>query len=176
MRIVCNFLIMLLLLCGTTACSAMFDEAEPTYEKTTLVRVGEDAPDFTVSMLDGSTVTLSELKGKTVLLVFFASWCPDCQRQLAALETIKPRYADKDLSILAISRGEKKSDVRDYITEYNYTFPVGVDTDNLIYSQYAEKYVPRCFVIDPLGRIVALSVEYDKQEFEVLCTVIESLF
>lgn len=175
MRIVCNILFALLLVCASTACSAMYDQAEPSYEKTTLVRVGENAPDFTVTMLDGSSQSLSDLRGQTVLLVFFATWCDDCQRQLTALEEVKSSYADKNLTILAISRGEKRADVRAYISEYNFTVNVGVDTDSSIYSLYAEKYVPRCFVIDPLGRIVALSVEYNKQEFELLCTVIESL-
>jgi peroxiredoxin len=153
----------------------MYDSAEPTYEKTTLVRVGDIAPDFAVSMLDGSTVTLSSLKGKAVLLVFFGSWCPDCQKQLAALEAFKASKVGEMIDILAISRGEKKSDVRDYISEYNFTIPVGIDADASIYSLYAEQYVPRCFVIDPLGRIVALSVGYEKQEFEVLCSIINSL-
>ena len=175
MRVIRNILLALLLATTTAACSAMYDQAEPSYEKTTLVRVGDSAPDFMVTMLDGSSLTLSDFRGQTVLLVFFATWCPDCQRQLTALEAVKAGYADKNLAILAISRGEKRADVRNYISEYNYTVNVGVDTDSSIYSLYAEKYVPRCFVIDPLGRIVALSVEYDKQEFELLCTVIDSL-
>ena len=175
MRVVYNIFIILLLVCSTVGCSAMYDSAEPTYEKTTLVRVGDIAPDFAVSMLDGSTVTLSSLKGKAVLLVFFATWCPDCQKQLTALETFKASKVGEMIDILAISRGEKKSDVRDYISEYNFTIPVGVDAASSIYSLYAEQYVPRCFVIDPLGRIVALSVGYEKQEFEVLCSIINSL-
>ena len=56
-----------------------------------------------------------------------------------------------------------------------YTFPVGVDSDNSAYSLYATQYVPRCFVIDPLGRIVALSAEYDAEEFNLLCDIINSL-
>lgn len=175
MRVVYNIFIILLLVCSTVGCSAMYDSAESTYEKTTLVRVGDIAPDFTVSMLDGSSVSLSSLNGKAVLLVFFASWCPDCQRQMTDLELFKTSDIAKEIDILAISRGEEKRQVKDYITEYNFTVPVGVDTDASIYSLYAEQYVPRCFVIDPLGRIVAISVGYDKQEFSVICDVIKSL-
>ena len=54
--------------------------------------------------------------------------------------------------------------MRDFIAQRKYTFPVGVDTDRAIYSLYATEYLPRCFVIDPFGRIVALSAEYSAEE------------
>lgn len=92
MRTIYNILVVLLLLCSVTGCSAMYDEDMPLYDKTTLVRVGEAAPDFTVTTLDGSSVTLSQLQGRTVLLVFFATWCPDCHKQLDAIEAIQSNF------------------------------------------------------------------------------------
>ncbi len=79
------------------------------------------------------------------------------------------------MSILAVSRGEEVSDVREFVKQRNYTFAVGVDSENSAYSLYATQYVPRCFVIDPLGRIVALSAEYNADEFTMLCDIIGSL-
>ena len=175
MRTIYNILVVLLLLCSVTGCSAMYDEDMPSYDKTTLVRVGEAAPDFTVMTLDGSSVTLSQLQGRTVLLVFFATWCPDCHKQLDAIEAIQSNFDSLKLSILAVSRGEEVSDVREFVNQRNYTFAVGVDSENSAYSLYATQYVPRCFVIDPLGRIVALSAEYNAEEFTMLCDIIGSL-
>lgn len=157
-----------------SACAAndvVMDDAE----KSTLVKVGDIAPDFTVDLLSGQSVTLSSLQGQSVLLVFFATWCGDCHPQLALLDAVNDRFGDKAFKLIAISKGEKVSDVRDYIQRKGYGFDVAVDSDSSIYSMYATQYVPRCFVIDPLGRIVAMSAEYDKTEFELLLKVVSSL-
>ena len=175
MRNIYNILVAWLLLCSVAGCSAMYDEQMPSYEKTTLVRVGEDAPDFTVKTIDGNYVTLSQFQGRVVLLVFFASWCPDCHKQLDALEAITGDFDSSKFAILAVSRGEKEEVVREFINSRGYTFQVGVDSDNKAYSLFATQYVPRCYVIDTLGRIVALSAEYNAEEFGVLCNVISSL-
>lgn len=175
MRNIYNIFTALLLLICVTGCSAMYDQEMPSYDKTTLVRVGADAPDFTVNTLDGSSVTLSQLQGRTVLLVFFASWCPDCHKQLDAIKAVQDNFDDEKFSILAISRGEEVATVREFVNSRGYTFTIGVDSDNTAYSLYATQYVPRCFVIDPLGRIVALSAEYNAEEFSLLCDIISSL-
>ena len=145
------------------------------YEKSTIVRVGDIAPDFTVNMVDGSSVTLSQLQGRTVLLVFFATWSADGKMQLSLMKDMLQEFDSEKFSLLTISTSEEMADVQEFINEKNYTFPVGVDSDGLIFQLYATEYLPRCFVIDPLGRIIALSADYNKTEFELLCRVITSL-
>lgn len=171
-----NILVAFMALLATAACSVMENSEDmPSYEKATMVRVGDLAPDFSANLLNGSTVTLSHLQDKTVLLVFFDSTCPDCQAQLALLDGVAADFGGKKFEILAISRGEKRDVVREYIERMGYKFNVGVDPKAEIYSMYATHYVPRCFVIDSLGRIVALSAEYDSAEFELIVKVINSL-
>ena len=73
---------------------------------TTLIHAGDMAPDFTVEMLDGSSVTLSALQGKPTLLIFWATWCPPCREELAHLqEGVIDLYGDK-INVLPVSRGE----------------------------------------------------------------------
>jgi peroxiredoxin len=130
--------------------------------KTTLIHAGDIAPDFTVEMLDGSKVTLSELQGKPTLLIFWATWCPPCRLELSKLqEHIIDPYGDK-INVLPISRGEERAKVEGYISKMGYTFAVGLDGDQSIYSKYATNYIPRCFVIDANGTVVYSGVGYDE--------------
>ena len=75
-------------------------------EETTLVRTGDIAPDFTVKMTDGRKLTLSALRGKVVLVNFWATWCPPCRQELAHMQTgILDPFAGTDLVVIPISRG-----------------------------------------------------------------------
>jgi peroxiredoxin len=114
-------------------------------------------------MLDGSTIKLSELQGKPVLLIFWATWCPPCRSELAHLqEGVIDRYGDS-ITVLPISRGEKREVVEGYISKMGYTFAVGLDSDQSIYRQYASNYIPRCFVIDAKGKVLYAGVGYDEE-------------
>jgi peroxiredoxin len=129
---------------------------------TTLIHAGDMAPDFTVEMLDGSNVTLSALQGKPTLLIFWATWCPPCREELAHLqEGVIDVYGDA-ITVLPLSRGEKREVVEEYIAQMGYTFPVGLDEEQTIYKQYASNYIPRCFVIGRDGVVVYSGVGYDE--------------
>ena len=141
-------------------------------EKSTLVRVGDMAPDFTVELLSGEQVTLSQMQGNTIMLMFFDSTCLDCKIQLGLLNGVMEQFAGKNFQLLTISRGESKQTLEELVTEKGYRFDVGLDLDKSIYSLYATKYVPRCFIIDPLGHIIATSVGYSAEDFALLLDVI----
>ena len=141
-------------------------------EKTTLVRVGDIAPEFTVELLSGEQVTLSQMQGNTIMLMFFDSTCLDCKIQLGLLNGVMEQFAGKNFQLLTISRGESKQTLEELVAEKGYRFDVGLDLDKSIYSLYATKYVPRCFIIDPLGHIIATSVGYSAEDFALLLDVI----
>ena len=129
---------------------------------TTIIHAGDVAPDFTAVMLDGSNVTLSALQGKPTLLIFWATWCPPCREELAHLqEGVIDVYGDA-ITVLPISRGEKREVVEEFITKMGYTFRVGLDEEQTIYQQYASNYIPRCFVIGRNGVVVYSGVGYDE--------------
>jgi peroxiredoxin len=147
----------------------------PTPEEATIVKDGQQAPDFEVQMFDGSTVKLSDLKGKVVLLNFWATWCPPCRAELARVEKeIIERFAGKPFVFLPVSRGEKRETVAAFREKMGYTFPMGLDTDNSVYKKYAVTYIPRNFLIDKDGKVVKASVGYDEAEFAELVKLIEN--
>ena len=135
--------------------------AETNAESTTLVKYG-------------SSVTLGDLKGKVVLLNFWATWCPPCRQELTRVQTdIIDRFAGKEFVFLPVSRGEKREAVEAFREKTGYAFPMGLDPARTVYDRYASNYIPRNFVIDRKGKVVLATVGYDEHEFEELIRTIE---
>ena len=143
--------------------------------KTTIVKKGDKAPDFTVEMIDGSKIQLSKLKGKVVLINFWATWCPPCREELKHVQKqLIDHFKGKDFVFLPISRGEKKEVVEAFRKKMNYTFPMGLDPKQEIYKLYASNYIPRNFVVGKDGKVIYVSVGYTPEEFAEMVEVIEN--
>lgn len=143
-------------------------------DSTTLVKVGDPAPDFSVALFDGSHLTLSELRGKVVLLNFWATWCPPCRQELTRVQKdLIDRFAGRDFLFLPVSRGEKRSDVAAFREKTGYTFPMGLDSTRTIYDRYATNFIPRNYLIDRDGRIISATIGYSPEEFDELIAAIE---
>ena len=148
--------------------------AETDTESTTLVKAGETAPDFTIELVDGSQLSLKELRGKVVLLNFWATWCPPCRQELTRVQKdIIDRFAGKEFVFLPVSRGEKRETVEAFREKTGYTFPMGLDSARTVYDRYASNYIPRNFLIDKEGKVVLATVGYDDEEFDALIRTIE---
>lgn len=155
--------------------SCIKDKVESS-DDTTLVGIGQTAPDFTVDMLDGDKVTLSDLRGDVVLLTFWDPECPTCQKQMdVAEERIVKRLQDNSVHYLPISRGYTREYISDYCSSRGYDFPIGLDPQKRIYGLYATKYVPRSFVIDKQGIIRYIYVEYELDALDAILTAAEQL-
>ena len=160
-----------LLVLALTGC---LSEEIPTEKETTLVRVGEEAPHYTVGMLDDTAITLSDLQGNVVLLTFFSTWCPTCRKQMQQMQTqIVDRFADRKFRFLPINRGETQQTVQEFCRELGIAFSVGLDPDMSIYSLYATRYVPRNFIISPNGKILLSETDYDATIQRLLIEQIE---
>lgn len=141
---------------------------------TTLINKGYKAPDFTVEMVSGEQLTLSKLKGKVVVVNFWATWCPPCRQELKVVEKqLIERFKGKDFVFLPISRGEAKKTVEAFRKQNGYTFPMGLDPKQTIYKKYASNYIPRNFVVGKDGKVIYTSVGYTPEEFAEMISVIE---
>ena len=149
-------------------------QTQEQIDASTIAKEGMEAPDFTVEMFDGQDVRLSDLRGKVVLVNFWATWCPPCREELTRVQAdIIDRFAGKDFVFLPISRGEEKQTVAAFRKRMGYNFPMGLDPDQKIFRRYAKNYIPRNFLVDADGKIILASIGYDKAEFEHLIKTIE---
>ena len=163
-----------LLLWNPQTANAQNDEAAQI-AATTRAKQGTLAPDFTVEMIDGSRITLADLRGKVVLVNFWATWCPPCREELKYVQAdIIDRFKGKDFVFIPISRGETRRAVEDFRKRMGYEFPMGLDPDQSIFGKFATNYIPRNFLIDRNGRIVLATVGFKKAEFVKLVKTIET--
>jgi len=125
--------------------------------------------DFTLKDLTGKTWTLSELRGKVVLVNFWATWCPPCRKEMPDLETLYERFGSQGLVILGLS-DEEAAKVEPFIRERKVTFPVLLDPGRKVNEAFVVEGIPKSFVYDRTGKLVAQSIDMrtQKQFLEML--------
>ena len=126
-------------------------------------------PQFTLQDLSGKTWTFAELRGKVVLVNFWATWCPPCRKEMPDLETLYERFNSKGLVVLAIS-DEEAAKVEPFIRERKVSFPVLLDPGRKINGMFVVEGIPKSFVYDREGKLVAQSIDMrtQKQFLEML--------
>lgn len=118
--------------------------------------VGEILPDFSMTDLNGKTKNLKDFRGKTVMLNFWATWCPPCRAEMPSMETLWNKNKNKDFVILAVSVDrEKTSKVADFIKANKYTFPVFHDTNGKLAQMFLIRSIPTTYILDKSGVILS---------------------
>lgn len=153
------------------ACSKKKDE--PTPEETNLVAVGQMAPDFAVSTLDGGAFSLSVNRGKVVLVNWFATWCGPCIQEMPHLQKeVWERFKGEDFAMVSIAREETLQVVKPFVEKHVVTWPVALDPKRKAYAAYAEAFIPRNYVIDRGGKIIYQSQGFEEKEFAEMVAII----
>ncbi len=141
---------------------ARADQPEVTSLLTSLDLVaypaGTMAPQFGGQTLDAGQPSMAELRGKVVLVNFWASWCPECRPEMPALERLHREFASQGLAVIGINARESKEAVSHYAKELGLTFQIVLDPDGKITALYGVIGLPTTFVLGRDGRAVALAI------------------
>ena len=153
--------------------------AQVVYENDYIVKVGDLAPDFTLQLTDGSTFTLSQQRGKVVMLQFTAGWCGVCRKEMPHIESEiwQPHKDNSNFVLVGIDREETLEDILPFIEGVGTTYPIAMDTNADVFAQYAlrESGITRNVLIDRDGRIVMLTRLFKEDEFAALVEKINTM-
>jgi peroxiredoxin len=114
--------------------------------------------DFTLTDLQGKTWTLKDLRGKVVLVNFWATWCPPCRKEMPDLEALYTKFKDQGFFVLAIS-DEETATVNQFLAQRTITYPVLLDPGRKVNELFEIEGIPKSFVYDRNGKLVAQSID-----------------
>jgi len=167
-RIVNSMLIFLI-------CASFLSVAQ---EETTFAKLSEPVPEFEFEKSPGKTMNISELKGKTVLITFFATWCGPCRKELPSIQSdIYNKFRkNPNFEILIFGREHSWDEVTKFKEANKFSMPFYPDPDRKIYSKFAGQYIPRNFLVSPEGKIIFSSIGFDEKDFKTLKEMIDNQF
>lgn len=148
-------------------------QAQERVDAASLVQVGDPAPPFAVTDTTGAEFVLDDLRGKIVVVNFFATWCGPCLKELPHLQQLWDTHRDSsDVVVLVIGREETMESVSDFQSEHGYTFPMAADTDRAIYSLFADEMIPRTYVVAADGKICLATTGFAGDEVKQVAQAI----
>ncbi|MBN2202036.1 TlpA family protein disulfide reductase [bacterium] len=149
-------------------CLAMILNGQPA-DTSGHTSVGRIAPDFSAMTLEGRSFTLSEMKGRPVVINFFAIWCPSCRMELPELQkTVWEPFRNAGLEVLAVGREHTAAELDTFRVRHGFTFDFAPDPDRSIFRLYADKFIPRTLLVGRDGRIVFQTLGYKPGDMDTL--------
>lgn len=130
-------------------------------------RVGNLAPDFQLQDLEGQSVSLSSLRGKPVLLNFWATWCGPCRVEMPYIQRIFEEWSGRGLVLLAVNIGENPAKAREFMQSNDLSFPVLLDTEEHTARKYNIRGIPTTYFIDKNGIIQDIKIGAFSSEGEI---------
>ncbi len=119
-----------------------------------VTRVNRAAPDFTLTTFKGTTISLQDLRGKPVVINFWASWCPPCRVEAPLIERTWRAYKKRGLIFLGVNIQDRKEDALNYIREFAITYPNGPDPTGEISIDFGVSGLPVTFFVSSKGEVV----------------------
>jgi peroxiredoxin len=140
-------------------------------------REGFAAPDFTLETLEGELISLSDLRGKAVVVNLWASWCPPCRAEMPALQAAYEADRDQGLEIVAVNMTyqDNEEDARRFADDFGLTFTIPLDRDGTVARQYLMRALPSTFFVGPDGVIRKVVIGGPMSEATIRSTVSEML-
>ncbi len=132
-------------------------------------------PDFTIKDLKGNDISLSDYRGKVVMLNFWASWCPPCRSEMPSMESLSKTLKGMDVEIVAVNLGESKEVAGNYINEKNFTFDVLLDSDNRVGSLYGARSIPTTYIINKKGELKGYKLGAFNWDSNALFNIVKDL-
>jgi len=141
-----------------------------------IVKVGHSMPAFTIVSDNGKELKSAALKGKVILINFFATWCPPCQKELAEVEAkLWPMYKDNaNFSLLVIGREHSDADLSAYNEKKGFTFPLYPDKSRDIFNAFAKSQIPRTYLIGKDGKVIYTTIGFKEEDIELLIKKIQT--
>lgn len=115
------------------------------------------APDFELQLLGGGTVSSDDLKGRPVVLNFWASWCIPCREEMPAFERMWARYRDEGVRIIGVNLQDSEAGARDFVEDVDVTYPIALDPKGSLASDLGVRGLPQTFFIDEDFRFEKIS-------------------
>ncbi|WP_379129083.1 redoxin domain-containing protein [Paenibacillus sp. sgz500958] len=119
---------------------------------------GSKAPSFELMGLDGQNHTLSEYKGKAIVLNFWGSWCTPCVKEMPALQAQWEKWRDKGVVVVGINVGEDQMTVENFIADMDIDFPILMDPNRSAVRSYGISPMPTTFFINSIGRVDSIHI------------------
>lgn len=131
------------------------------------------APDFTLDLLGGGQVTLSDLRGEVVVINFWASWCPPCREEMPAIEKVYQEYKDRGLVVLAVNTTyqDREADAAAFVQNFALTFPIPLDRTGAVSNRYQLRGLPSTYFVDRRGVIRSVVVGGPMSETMILSKI-----
>ena len=145
-----------------------------TSEDRGLIQIGDAAPDFILTDLEGQTHQLSDYKGQGIFLNFWGTWCKPCEKEMPYIENQYNKFKEKGVQTIAVNVGESKFQVENFVDEYNMSFPVVIDKQKDVQNAYTVGPLPTTLLIDPEGKIIKIITgEMTEEDIESYMTMIQ---
>lgn len=123
------------------------------------LQIGDTVPDFTLTTFEGETIALKDLRGKVVLINFWASWCKPCEEEAADLEAAWRYYQPRgDVIFLGVDYVDTPTKARAYLEKFDITYPNGPDLGTRISHAYRTTGVPETYIVDRQGKLAAFKL------------------
>lgn len=119
-----------------------------------ITMLNRPAPDFTLTTFEGTTISLEGLKGKPIVINFWASWCPPCRIEAPLLERTWRAYKNREVVFIGVDVQDREEDALNYIREFDITYPNGPDPTGEISIDYGVSGLPVTFFVSRKGEIV----------------------